>query len=285
MDKRALEQIFRERLLALIERFEGNHAEFARGIGIDRSALSQLLSQRIVRLPRAETLRAIAEIHQVSLDWLLGLSQSETLGTEIENTTAIEGIADEENDSRLARWHKEAAGYKIRYVPATIPDVLRTPATIAMYSGMRPGPSVAEQLKESINRLDYNRMPETDMEACMPFQRLEALAQGTGMWADLSKFEREEQLLRIETLAQELYPTFRLFLFDQRMAYSAPYTVFGPKRAAIYIGDMYVVINSTEHIRALTRHFDDLIRRAAINPHDIATYVAGLRKAATTKTA
>nr|WP_306268175.1 helix-turn-helix transcriptional regulator [Pararhizobium sp. IMCC3301] len=285
MDKRALEQIFRERLLTLIQRFEGNHAEFARGIGIDRSALSQLLSARIVRLPRAETLRAIAEIHQVSLDWLLGLSQSETLATEIENTTAIEGIADEENDSRLARWHKEAAGYKIRYVPATIPDVLRTPATIAMYSGMRPGPSIAEQLKESINRLNYNRMPETDMEACMPFQRLEALAQGTGMWADLTEFDREEQLLRIETLAQELYPTFRLFLFDQRMAYSAPYTVFGPKRAAIYIGDMYVVINSTEHIRALTRHFDDLIRRAAINPHDIATYVAGLRNAATKTTA
>ena len=66
------------------------------------------------------------------------------------------------------------------------------------------------------------------------------------------------------------------------MAYSAPYTVFGPKRAAIYIGDMYVVINSTEHIRALTRHFDDLIRRAAINPHDIANYVSGLRKTATT---
>lgn len=282
MDKRALEQIFRDRLLALIDRFEGNHAEFARGIGIDRSALSQLLSERIVRLPRAETLRAIAEIHQVSLDWLLGLSQSETLGTEIENTTAIEGIADEEHDSRLARWHKEAAGYKIRYVPATIPDVLRTPATIAMYSGMRPGPSVAEQLKESINRLDYNRMPETDMEACMPFQRLQALAEGTGMWADLSAAERQQQLLRIETLAQELYPTFRLFLFDQRMAYSAPYTVFGPKRAAIYIGDMYVVINSTEHIRALTRHFDDLIRRAAINPHDVANYVSGLRKTATT---
>lgn len=277
MDKRKLEKIFRDRLLELIDRFEGNQADFARSIGIDRSALSQLLSERIVRMPRAETLRTIAEAHQVSLDWLLGLSQAEARSTEIQNTTAIEGIGDEEGDSRLARWHKEAAGYKIRYVPAIIPDLLRTPATISLFSGKRPGLSIEEQLKDSNDRLDYNRMPETDMEACMPLQRLEALANGTGIWAELNGQEREEQLQRIEALAKELYPTFRLFLFDQKVAYSAPYTVFGPKRAAIYVGDMYVVINGTEHIRALTQHFDDLIRRASINPHDVSAYVARLR--------
>lgn len=276
MDKRVLEKVFRDRLVELNNQFEGNQAEFARSIGIDRSALSQLLSERIVRLPRAETLRKIAEVHQVSLDWLLGLSQAEARITEIQNTTAIERIGEEEGESRLARWHKEAAGYKIRYVPAIFPDLLRTPATIALLSGKRPGLSVAEQLKDSHDRLDYNRMPETDMEACMPLQELEALAKGTGIWADLSDRERADQLKRIEVLAKELYPTFRLFLFDQKVAYSAPYTVFGPKRAAIYVGDMYVVINGTEHIRALTQHFDDLIRRATVNPHEVSDYVERL---------
>lgn len=276
MDKRVLEKVFRDRLVELNNQFEGNQAEFARSIGIDRSALSQLLSERIVRLPRAETLRKIAEVHQVSLDWLLGLSQAEARITEIQNTTAIERIGEEEGESRLARWHKEAAGYKIRYVPAIFPDLLRTPATIALLSGKRPGLSVAEQLKDSHDRLDYNRMPETDMEACMPLQELEALAKGTGIWGDLSDRERADQLKRIEVLAKELYPTFRLFLFDQKVAYSAPYTVFGPKRAAIYVGDMYVVINGTEHIRALTQHFDDLIRRATVNPHEVSDYVARL---------
>lgn len=276
MDKRVLEKIFRDRLVELNNQFEGNQAEFARSIGIDRSALSQLLSERIVRLPRAETLRKIAEVHQVSLDWLLGLSQAEARITEIQNTTAIERIGEEEGESRLARWHKEAAGYKIRYVPAIFPDLLRTPSTIALLSGKRPGLSVAEQLKDSHDRLDYNRMPETDMEACMPLQELEALAKGTGIWGDLSDRERADQLKRIEVLAKELYPTFRLFLFDQKVAYSAPYTVFGPKRAAIYVGDMYVVINGTEHIRALTQHFDDLIRRATVNPHEVSDYVARL---------
>lgn len=277
MDKRALEKVFRDRLVELISSFEGSQAEFARSIGIDRSALSQLLSDRIVRLPRAETLRTIAEVYQVSLDWLLGLSQAEARSTEIQNTTAIEGIGNDEEGSLLARWHKEAAGYKIRYVPAIIPDLLRSPATIALFSGNRPGPSVEEQLKEANDRLDYNRMPETDMEACMPLQELQALAAGSGIWAGLSQHERNDQLERIETLTEELYPTFRLFLFDQRVAYSAPYTVFGPRRAAIYVGDMYVVINGTEHIRALTRHFDDLIRRAAVNPHELPAYIAQLR--------
>ena len=63
-------------------------------------------------------------------------------------------------------------------------------------------------------------------------------------------------------LAGELYPNYRLFLFDGRRVFSAPYTVFGRIRVAIYVGDMYLVVSSVEHIRAFTRHFDDLIRHA-----------------------
>jgi hypothetical protein len=60
----------------------------------------------------------------------------------------------------------------------------------------------------------------------------------------------------------------RWFLFDRRTRYSAPLTIFGPKRAAIYVGNMYFVLNSTEHIRILTRHFDELIRTAVLQPRD-----------------
>lgn len=276
MDKRAIERLFRERLMILLARFDGNRSDFARLVGIDRSALSQLLSAKITRLPRAETVRAIADANQVSLDWLMGLSQSETLTMEVQNTTAIEEIEDQRDDTRLARWHQEAAGTKIRYVPSTIPDLLRTPATVALLSAKRPGLTVEAQLKEATTRLDYNRKPETDMEACMPFQVLEALAKGQGIWAELFEQERMDQLTQIADLAEELYPRFRLFLFDQRNAYSAPYTVFGQMRVAIYIGDMYVVINGTEHIRALTSHFDDLIRRTVVHPHDIPNFTRTL---------
>jgi hypothetical protein len=55
-----------------------------------------------------------------------------------------------------------------------------------------------------------------------------------------------------------------------------PLTIFGPKRAAIYVGNMYLVLNSTEHIQVLTRHFDDLIRAAVVQPPDVIDFLKGL---------
>ena len=80
---------------------------------------------------------------------------------------------------------------------------------------------------------------------------------------------------------EELYPTLRWFLFDCRTRYSVPLTIFGPKRAAIYIGNMYFVLNSTEHIRVLTRHFDDLIRAAVLQPRDAIQFLRSLMKEST----
>lgn len=79
MDKRALAELFRARLIQLVNRSEDSQASFAAAIGIDRSALSQLLSGDSARLPRVETLLNIAERHSVSLDWLLGLSHDQGL--------------------------------------------------------------------------------------------------------------------------------------------------------------------------------------------------------------
>ena len=85
-------------------------------------------------------------------------------------------------------------------------------------------------------------------------------------WACGSDFpeadRRRAAAAHVATLLDDLYPTFRLFLYDGRMRYSVPYTIFGPYRAAIYVGDMYLVLNATQPIRALTRHFDNLIRAA-----------------------
>ncbi len=77
-------------------------------------------------------------------------------------------------------------------------------------------------------------------------------------------------------LLDELYPTFRWFLFDGLQRYSIPLTIFGPKRVAVYVGNMYLVFNSTEHIQVLTRHFDDLIRAAVVQPPDVIDFLKGL---------
>lgn len=277
MDKRELGPIFRERLQLLLARTGESRAAFAGSVGVDRSALTQLLSGASTRLPRAETLRHIAERYAVSLDWLMGLSQDESRSAEIKPALEIAGAEVAGSDTLLERWHKEASGYKIRYVPAQIPDFLRTPAVIEYeYSG-GAAPSPSWQMRNAEFRLDYNRRPETDMEVCMPRERLEILAEGRGQWKNLGAAARREQIHHMADLVEELYPTFRLFLYDQLRNYSIPYTVFGPQRAAVFVGEMYLVLNATEHIRTLTRHFDNLIRRAVVSAHESAAFIRGLR--------
>ena len=278
MDKRDLSGVFRDRLKLLLQRSDQNQSEFAAAVGIDRSALSQLLSGASTRLPRAETLLNIAAENKVSLDWLLGLSQDEGLTGEMRESLEIEEGASDRNHTLLARWHAEAAGTKIRYVPAGIPDLLRTEALIE-YEADISNRSRERQAGETQYRIEYNRRPETDMEVCMPRHTLEIFARGLGVWSGFPENERRAQFKHMAELLDDLYPTFRLFLYDGRLRYSVPYTIFGPYRAAIYVGDMYLVLNATEPIRTLTRHFDNLIRAADVNAHETAAYARAMADA------
>ena len=276
MDKRRLAELFRARLTDLVTRSASSHSAFADGIGINRSALSQLLSGESVRLPRVETLLNIAECHSVSLDWLLGISQDTGLTGELRPSFEIEEGGEDYTDSLLMKWHAEATGSKIRYVPARIPDLLRTPQIIA-FEAESAHQSVGAQASESAFRLDYNRQPGTDMEVCMPCETLEAFAQGRGMWSGLNRDIRAAQLLYMSDLIEELYPSFRLFLFNEKERFSVPYTIFGSQRAAIFVGGMYLVLNNAQSIRKMQRHFDELIRFTRIHAHESAAFVKSLQ--------
>lgn len=275
MDKRDLSTLFRDRLKTLLTRSNLNQSAFAATVGIDRSALSQLLSGASTRLPRAETLLNIAAEFKVSLDWLLGLSQDEGVTGEIRESLEIEEAQGGFDRTLLATWHAEAAGTKIRYVPAGLPDLLRTETLVEYESGIA-NRSREAQIDETQYRIDYTRRPETDMEVCMPRHTLEIFARGLGVWSGFPAAERREQLRHMAALLEDLYPTFRLFLYDGRTRYSIPYTIFGPYRAAIYVGDMYIVLNATAPIQRLTQHFDNLIRAAEINAHEAAAFAHGL---------
>ena len=275
MDKRELSDLFRARLMTLIERAGGGPARFAEQSGLDRSALSQFLSPGGTRLPRAETLRAIAQNGGVSADWLLGLSNSEGAALEALPSVVVEGNRISENDALLDQWRREALGYKIRYAPLSIPDLLRLPAATAHEFNAQTG-SLEARGAESRELLAYSRRPETDMECCMPLQTLEALMRGEGPWRGLDPQIRRRQILRMAMLCEELYPTFRLFLYDGRGAYSSPFTIYGPQRAALYLGGVYLVLNTARHIQALTRRFDDLIRIARIGPDRAAEHLTAI---------
>jgi transcriptional regulator with XRE-family HTH domain len=271
MDKRDLSHLFRERLKLMLTRSGQNQSAFAASVGIDRSAMSQLLSGQSTRLPRAETLLNMAATYNVSLDWLLGISQDEGLASEIRESLEIEEGTGSFDRTLLAAWHAEAAGTKIRYVPAGIPDLLRTDAVID-YEAEMTRKNRDSQIDEKDYRIDYNRRPETDMEVCMPRHMLEIFARGNGVWSGLADAARREQLAHMARLVDDLYPSFRLYLYDGRQRYSIPYTIFGQIRAAIYVGEMYLVLNAVTPVRTLTRHFDNLIRAAEINAHEAAGY-------------
>jgi len=278
VNRRETVQVFRERLGQVIERSGLNRSAFAARTGLDRSTLSQLLSAKNDRLPRAETIAAIAMKQSVSVDWLLGLSQEDQLGTNIVTESleiAAGGGAPE--DERLVRWHAEAVGYKVRYVPTTLPDMLKTEGTIAFEFSSQGGTIRDTQIDQAVKRLAYTRRPETDIEACASVQSVEAFVRGEGIWRSIPEETRAAQLDHMIALVGELYPTFRWFLFDGLQRFTVPYTVFGPTRAIIYVGGMYFVFNSTEHIRVLIRHFDELIRAAVIQPPDVAQWLAKLR--------
>jgi transcriptional regulator with XRE-family HTH domain len=260
---------FRSRLLAVIERSGISRSAFAAKVGIDRSTLSQILSTA-GRLPRVETLTAIATSEQISIDWLVGLSQEGGLKADIlRQDVEIQPGGRLPSDEHLAEWHKEAIGYKIRYVPATIPDLVKIwPVLEYEY---RPAAVVSPEQRAETSRelLDYQRRPETDQEVCSPIQLTEAFARGDGIWRGLSLEARKAQLLQMIKLTEELYPTFRWFMYDGLNRFSVPLTIFGPKRVVIYLGQMYLTLNSREHIKVLTEHFDDLIRAAVVQPPDV----------------
>ncbi|MEN8831474.1 MAG: hypothetical protein ABF285_01810 [Pacificibacter sp.] len=277
IDKRDTVAVFRSRLGMLITRRRETTSAFARRCKLDRSALSQFLDPGSVRLPRAETLTSIAVNEGVSIDWLLGISQDEESVGEVASLLNVERGQLGTRDSPLAKWHSDAIGYKIRYSPLSIPDLLRTEAVTEYEFDTNTRIQADVKQGQSRHQLDYSRKPETDMETVVPMRHLQDLASGTGAWAGLSRSHRKEQFDHMIQLIDELYPTFRLFLYDGRAHYCAPFTLFGPKRAAVFLGDMYLVINSVEHIRELTNFFDNIIRHAVVGPDRSSAWLKALK--------
>jgi transcriptional regulator with XRE-family HTH domain len=279
VSKRETLESFRQRLRFAIQQSGLSKTAFAAEVGTDRSTLSQLLASNGKRLPRAETIVAIAQNAQVSVDWLLGLTQEGQLGADVvSEAVAVEHGAASMADPRLYQWHAEAAGYKIRYVPSTIPDLLKTEDVIRYeYQGRLPLRPEARILQAEA-RLAYSRRPETDFEVCSALQSVESFARGEGIWRKLASNARRAQLDTMAQLLEELYPTLRWFLFDGLERYSSPLTIFGPLRAAMYVGNMFFVFRSNEHIRTLTEHFDGLIRAAVVQPHETKNVVLGLKR-------
>lgn len=278
MEKRETVALFQRRLSELIERSGQSRARFAARAGLDRSTLSQLLAEENVRLPRAETIARIATRHGASVDWLLGLSEQQLVAADVVSQPVVASGADDPANEHLKRWHEEARGAKIRYVPSSLPDQVKTEAIIVYENGKLSLAEAGAMSAASRERIEHVRQSASEVEVCSARQSLESFARGGGLWRQLPLRERRRQMEHMAALVDDLYPSYRWFLFDGRERFSAPYTVFGQKRAAIYLGSMYFVFTSTEHIRQLTQHFDDLIRQARVQANETAEFIRKLMK-------
>lgn len=268
----SVSNLFRARLQSLIDRSGLNQAGFARMAEIDRSTLSQLLVPDAIRLPRAETLIAIARACNVSVDWLLGISQREEIGSEIiEAIVKVEPHIRTPIDDRFIGWFREAEGYKVRTVPESFPDFMKTEDLIRYeYSGAHIDYAQIDA------RLAFMRQPDRDLEVCSSMQEINAMALGQGKWHGLPLASRLAQLTHLVNLSEALYPNLRIHLYSQSETYANAFTVFGPKRVALFLGTNYLVLNSVDHIKLFNRRFEELIRVTVVQPNQFSRYVADL---------
>ncbi len=52
--------------------------------------------------------------------------------------------------------------------------------------------------------------------------------------------------------------------------------MFGPKRAVLFLGHSYLVLNGSDHIRMFARRFDEMIRLAVVQPHAVEQTIRDL---------
>ena len=277
-DRRDVLGDFRDRLTTLLDEQGLSQAELSRRAGIDRSTLSQLLSSTNRRLPRVETLVAIAQASGASIDWLMGLSNEGQATTDIvpEELAVARGELTD-LDETLIGWFRAARGMKIRYIPASLPDLVKTEAVIRYETG-RFATIYSEQKIETANApLEMARAPGSDVECLNSIQAIRGFVFGQEVWAALPLTDRIEQLDRMIELSEELYPTFRWFLYDARQRFASATTIFGMERVLLYLGQMYIVLSNYDHITSFVAQFDDLIRAAVVQPPDVPTVLRELR--------
>ncbi len=276
VDKRDRSAIFRARLSEAMAERGVTQSALARQTGVDRSTISALLSFG-TRLPNAQLAADCAAALGISADWLLGLSGrpepiADLLATSLTITEAPRALIDE----KIFGWHREAAGYKIRHVPATLPDMLKTPAMVDWEYSPQLGRTAEQAIGAFQDRLVWMRGARSDYEIAFPLHELTAFATATGYYEGLPKDVRLEQMERLITLCDQLYPSLRICLFDAKRVFSAPVTIFGPLLAVIYLGRHYLAFRDSARVETITQHFDGLVREAEVGARQMPAYLRDL---------
>lgn len=278
IDKQSRAELFRSRLAQAISAAGTSRSALAKEIGADRSTLSQALTDSGARLPGAHVVGACASALGVSADWLLGLSDRPESATELlSHSVQLSQAPRAPVDEQLFAWHQEAAGYKIRHVPAALPDMLKTDAMLAWEYGSHMRRSPRQAINASRDRLGLIRDTASEYEIALPLYEVECFIRGAGYYRSLSASLRLAQCDHMIDLSRQLYPRLRLYQFDAHRLYSAPVTIFGPLLAVLYTGGHYMAFRDRARIETFTRDFDVLVREAAHTARDFPDLLTEMR--------
>ncbi len=278
LDKLDRAHLFRTRLAQAMTQAGVNQSSLARRIGTDRSTLSQALKGDAARLPGAHVVGAIASALSVSADWLLGLSNHPESATDLmANSFEVSQAPRALVDEQIYDWHREAVGYKIRHVPAALPDMLKTDAMLEWEFGPHLGRTAQQAINAARDRLDWMRRPSSEYEIALPLYEIDSFIRGTSYYAGLPAATRRDQADQLIELTRQLYPRLRIYQFDARRLYSAPVTIFGPLLAVLYTGGHYMAFRDANRIETFTADFDVLVREASRTARDFPDYLTDLR--------
>lgn len=268
----------RRRLSEALQASGLSQSALARAVGSDRSTLSQVLGDDGSRMPSAHVIGACASVLGVSSDWLLGLSdRPETAADLVSNSFGLSQAPRALVDEQIFAWHREAAGYKIRHVPATLPDMLKTEEMLAWEYGPHLGRTAQQAIGASRDRLDWMRTAGSEYEIAMPIYEIDSFIRGTGYYRGLPAPLRLAQTDHFIQLSSQLYPRLRIYQFDARKLWSAPITVFGPLLAVFYAGGHYMAFRDRARISTFTDDFDRLIREATTTARDFPDILTDMR--------
>lgn len=269
--------LFRSRVSTAMQRDGVSRSALARAAGVDRSTIAQVLQDGAVRLPGGQLVAELAAALGVSADWLLGLTdRPERPGDVLAAALTLTGAERSTADAQIMAWHAEARGYKIRHVPATLPDLLKTEPMLRWEYALFPGDTADRAVEVAAGLLDWLDDAGSDYEIALPIGELRAFAAGAGYYAGLSAGLRRAQIAHMAARCDALFPTLRLFLFDARQVFSAPVTVFGPLLGVIYVGQFHLAFRERERLRRLTEHFDGLVRAAVVDARDTPAFLRDL---------
>lgn len=281
IDKRDRAAAFRARLGQAMTVAGLNRSALSRAAGADRSTIAQLLASDRPRMPNAHLAANCAAALGVSADWLLGLTERpERPGDIVADAVSVTKAERSLSDDRILDWHREAAGYKIRHIPATAPDLFKTEAVLRWEYRDFLGKTPNQAITAMRDRIALLREGGSDYEIAAPLHEIESLARGEGYYRGLDAAARGEQIDHMIAVCEEFYPSLRLFLFDARRVFSAPVTIFGPLVGVVYVGRFHLAFRESSRIRSLTEHFDWLVREADVDARGVAGWMRDLRNRA-----